>query len=114
MRSYASASVVVYCRSCGNPRTLTRRQARRAGLCNHCLYPPRDVVVHDRHRRFWFERFTDSELSLLASELAGRVVPAARIAERREALVASGSLRAGDGVPSDGERARRVFLSPPR
>jgi len=71
-------------------------------------------VVEDRHRRFWFDRFTDTELSLLASELAGRVVPVARITERREALVASGSIRAAEGVPSDGERAPRVFLSPPR
>jgi hypothetical protein len=109
-----SATVTVFCRGCGSPRVLTRRQARRAGLCASCLYAPRETVVEDRHRRFWFERFTDSELSVLASELAGRVVPAARIAERRQALVASGSLRVGNGVPSDGERAPHVLLSPPR
>jgi len=70
--------------------------------------------VTDRERRYWFSRFNDHQLSELASELAGRVVPVARITERREALVASGSLPAPEGVPSDGERAPRVLLSPPR
>lgn len=104
---------MVRCRSCGNPRLLTRRQARRAGLCSHCLYPPRDVAVQDRHRRFWFERFDDQELSLIVSELAGRIVPPTRIAERRQALAASGAI--ADGLSSAGEREQQVLLSdPPR
>jgi hypothetical protein len=114
VRAYASASITVYCRGCGNPRVLTRRQARRAGLCNACLYPPREPLVHDRYRRFWFEKFTDHELSVLASELAGRWVPVARIAERRSALIASGSLRGPDGLSSDSERQADSLLSPPR
>lgn len=114
MRKYVSATVHVYCRGCGTPRVLTRRQARRAGLCPACLYGSKETTVTDRHRRYWFNKFNDNELSLLASELAGRVVPVARIAERRAALVAAGSLQEPEGVPSAGERAPHALLSPPR
>ncbi len=112
MRQYQSATVTVFCHGCGAPRVLTRRQERRAGLCRECLYGPKDMPVSDRHRAWWFKQFNDSQLSDLASELAGRVVPTARIAERRAALIAAGSLQ---GVESVGEREpSRALLSPPR
>ncbi len=115
MRKYASATVTSYCQGCGEPRLLTRRQARRAGLCNRCLYPPRDVAIDDRYRRFWFDRFNDQELSLIASELAGYVVPSAGIARQRQALVAAGSIQPAKGVQSAGERQpSTAALSPPR
>jgi hypothetical protein len=67
--------------------------------------------VEDRHRRFWFDRFDDNELALIVSELAGRLVPPTRIAERR-ALVASAATE--EGLSSAGERGVQHLLSPPR
>jgi hypothetical protein len=73
------------------------------------------VTVHDKHRKFWFERFNDQELSLIASELAGYVVPSAGIARQRQALVAAGSIAPSKGVQSPGERQpSTAALSPPR
>jgi hypothetical protein len=73
------------------------------------------VTVHDKHRRFWFERFNDRELSLIASEFAGYFVPASGLAQQRQALTASGSIQGAKGVQSSGERQpSTAALSPPR
>lgn len=90
--STSSPFVTVYCRGCGQPRNLSRRQAKRAGLCRDCLYPAStpEAKVNDTHRRFWFNAFpSDRELALVMSRFIGRQVDVARVAEQRMALTAS-------------------------
>lgn len=83
-----SSTVTVHCRGCGEPRQVSYRQSRRAGLCNRCLFPP-NVRVTSAARKYWFNTFTDREIASIASDLIGSVVPVAAIAERRQALTAS-------------------------
>ena len=84
----AARVVTVSCRGCGQPRELTARSSRRAGLCRHCLHPPR-VNVNDTHRKFWLKHFADSELAEIASETFGHIVSAQVFTPHRVALLGS-------------------------
>lgn len=77
--------MLVRCRSCGEPRELSARQAKRAGLCPRCLYPTHWTVT-DQHRNFWFKHYSDQELSLIATDFLGRWVSPDRIHEQRVLL----------------------------
>lgn len=78
--------VTVKCRGCGSTREVTSRQARRAGLCPICLYPPRYTKVTDAHKRFWLCRFTDEEIAVIATDMLGYDVSPGAIARHRAAL----------------------------
>lgn len=83
-----STQVTVHCRGCGEPRQVSYRQSRRAGLCTLCLFPP-TIRVTSAARKYWFNTFSDLEIANIASELIGSVVPVARISEQRQALTAA-------------------------
>jgi hypothetical protein len=88
----ASDLVTVHCKGCGEPRALSPRQARRAGLCNRCLFPP-NVSVKRAHLRYWLRTFTDQEIAAIASDFVERTVPVARIRQQRAVLTASSRRR---------------------
>ena len=84
-KTVASATVLVRCRGCGEPRQLSARQAKRAGLCPRCLYPT-NWVVTDQHRNYWFNHYTDWEIAGIASDLVGSWVDPGKIHEQRVLL----------------------------
>lgn len=89
VRSYSpsvtnSERVFVKCPECGERRSLTIRQARRAGQCPYCRFPIK-VLVTDRYRRFWTDRYTMAEIKVLAGSVFDDLPGV------RPALVASGS-----------------------
>lgn len=77
-----SERVVIKCPECGERRTLTARQARRAGFCPYCRYKVK-IEVTDRHRRYWTDRYSMNEIMLLATNMFED------LADSRPALVAS-------------------------
>lgn len=77
-----SERVIIKCPECGERRTLTVRQARRAGQCPFCRYPLK-IEVTERYRNYWLERFSMTEIKVLASSVFDD------IPDRSPALVAS-------------------------
>lgn len=77
-----SERVQVKCPECGEKRSLSLRQARRAGKCPFCRYPIK-IIVNDYYKRFWTDRFSADEIQVLASAIFND------IPNRRPALVAS-------------------------
>jgi hypothetical protein len=84
-RVAAAASVSVRCPGCGTHRILSRRQARRAGLCLLCRSRPETPTATDDDLRWWLRRFTDAEIVALAADFAGRETsPSSLEAVRRQ------------------------------
>lgn len=61
------------CPSCGTAREASDRHVRRGAirLCNLCRFPARRLPPTDRERRFWLKRFSDDEISMMATALFG-------------------------------------------
>lgn len=87
-----SERVQIKCPECGEKRSLSSRQARRAGRCPYCRYPLR-IEITDRYRRYWLDRYTLPEIRFMAGAIFGEL-------EQRQAMVAS----ARQVVEDNGER----------
>lgn len=77
-----SERIIIKCPECGERRSLTIRQARRAGKCPYCRYPLR-IEITDRYRNFWLERFSMAEIRVLADTIFDD------LPKGRQALIAS-------------------------
>jgi hypothetical protein len=68
-------NVTVKCVSCSNPRVVTARTERRircgelSGLCPDCRRNEPPVAVTDELLQWWRDRFTPTEIHVLASGL---------------------------------------------
>jgi hypothetical protein len=64
-----SRAVVVRCPSCGTPRSISERQARRGSICRTCFFGKDEDVR--QYREFWTARFTMSEIRLMGASCFG-------------------------------------------
>ena len=80
-----SERITISCPECGERRSLTVRQARRAGKCPYCRFPI-NIVVNDRYKSFWTDKYSMNEIRYLASTIFDDV-------PSRQALLASGRVQ---------------------
>jgi len=64
-----SRAVVVRCPSCGTPRAISERQARRGSVCRTCFFGKREDP--SGYREFWTSRFTAAEIRLMGAACFG-------------------------------------------
>jgi hypothetical protein len=95
--------VIVVCPACGARRSVSRRQARRCsdgqGVYRTCSRGRQVRDEPDKLRAWWFARFDDADLLVLARALANRRLGGsiAAVAEHRARLKRAGAVGKGLG-----------------
>ena len=82
----------VVCPSCGQPREISDRHARRTEdtLCVACRFPAKRQPPGDADRRYWLERFTDEEIVIMVEAITDQKADIDRIAWWRRELKPKG------------------------